>query len=215
MGGTRPGRTSGVDLTMMYAVHRALRRDLGRLTAARRPDPAGFRAGWRLFTGYLTIHHVSEDESLWPVLRTKLDGRPEELAVLRAMEAEHTRLDQVLAKVDAALDGEPGTPVPADLMADVTACLTDHLDHEEARALPMLEALLTAAEWRGFVAGQRRRVGLRGAPTFIPWLLDGVSGDERRSVLAVLPVPLRLVYGAFWRPRYARNSPWRRPAGAR
>ncbi|MFE0427659.1 hemerythrin domain-containing protein [Streptomyces sp. NPDC058953] len=219
-GSTRPGRTSGVDLTMMYAIHRALRRDLGLLTAARRRDPDAFRTGWRLFTRYLTIHHIAEDEALWPVLRTKLADRAGELALLRAMEAEHVRLDQVVAKVEEALDGGAGAAdgdgvVPAELMEDVAACLTDHLDHEEARALPLLESLLTAAEWRGFVSGQRRSVGLRGAPTFFPWLLDGVADDDRRAVLGLLPGPLRLVYGSVWRPRYERTSPWRRSPGGR
>ncbi|MFF3500099.1 hemerythrin domain-containing protein [Streptomyces sp. NPDC003247] len=206
------GTASGVDLTMMYAIHRALRRDLRLLTAAQHDDIAAFRDGWQLFERYLTIHHVAEDHSLWPVLRNRLAGRPEALAMLEAMEAEHALLDRAAEKVDAALAEKGGERALPDLMREVAACLSDHLDHEEAQALPLLESELTAAEWNGFVAEQRSQVGLKGAATFFPWLLDGVPEADRRDVLARLPPPLRLVYRAVWRPRYERHSPWQQPA---
>jgi hypothetical protein len=39
-------------------------------------------------------------------------------------------------------------------------------------------------------------------------MLDGVPADEAAAVLAELPPPLRLVYRAVWRPRYASVSRW-------
>ena len=43
---------------------------------------------------------------------------------------------------------------------------------------------------------------------FFAWMLDGVPADEVAAVLAELPLPLRLVYRAAWRPRYARVARW-------
>ncbi|MEU6767650.1 hemerythrin domain-containing protein [Streptomyces sp. NPDC046853] len=201
--------TPAVDLTMMYAIHHAFRRDLRLLAAAQHDDVAAFRQGWQLFKNYLTIHHLAEDHSLWPVLRDKLAGQDEQLRMLQAMEQEHAQLDGAVEKVDAALTREGGERALPELMDDVIACLTDHLDHEEARALPLIESELTAAEWGAFVSEQRSQVGIKGAATFFPWLLDGVPDAERRTVLDKVPPPLRLVYRAVWRPKYERNSPWK------
>ncbi|GGV64905.1 hypothetical protein GCM10010277_71780 [Streptomyces longisporoflavus] len=203
------GGAPAVDLTMMYAIHHAFRRDLRLLAAAQHDDVAAFRQGWQLFKNYLTIHHLAEDHSLWPVLRTKLDGQDEQLRMLRAMELEHAQLDTAVEKIDAALGQEGGEKILPGLMDDVIACLTDHLDHEEAQALPLIESELTAAEWGAFVSEQRSQVGIKGAATFFPWLLDGVPEAERRTVLDKVPPPLRLVYRAVWRPKYERNSPWK------
>lgn len=208
------GSAPPVDLTMMYAIHRAFRRDLRLLEAAQHDDPAAFRQAWQLFKTYLMIHHLAEDHSLWPVLRTKLAGRDEALGMLQAMESEHAQLDTAVEKVDAALGQAGGERALPALMADVAACLTDHLDHEEAQALPLLESELTAAEWGAFVTEQRNQVGIKGASTFFPWLLDGASEHERRAVLDRVPAPLRLVYRTVWRPRYERNSPWKGKAAS-
>lgn len=203
------GSAPAVDLTMMYAIHHAFRRDLRLLAAAQHDDIPAFRQGWQLFKNYLTIHHLAEDHSLWPVLRTRLAGQEEELQMLQAMEQEHTQLDATVEKIDAALGARGGERALPELMDDVIACLTDHLDHEEARALPLIESRLTAAEWGAFVAQQRSQVGIKGAATFFPWLLDGVPDAERRTVLDKVPPPLRLVYRTVWRPKYERNSPWK------
>jgi Hemerythrin HHE cation binding domain len=94
--------TSHLDLTLMVAFHDAFRRDLGHLAraASRRPaqldQPArhtAVQAGWQLFTTQLHIHHTAEDNDLWPRMRTHLADRPDELALLQAMQDEHARID--------------------------------------------------------------------------------------------------------------------------
>jgi hypothetical protein len=91
-----------VDFTLMYAVHDAFHRDLRYLATAveadQTADPA-VRAGWATFKNQLHVHHTAEDTSLWPPLRQKVT-RPGETAVLDAMEAEHARIDPLLAQVD-------------------------------------------------------------------------------------------------------------------
>jgi hypothetical protein len=91
----RRPRQGKVDFTLMYAAHDAFHRDLRRLAAAaeagRTADPA-VRAGWATFKNQLHIHHTAEDTSLWPPLRQKVT-RPEDTAVLDAMQAEQRRPD--------------------------------------------------------------------------------------------------------------------------
>jgi hypothetical protein len=178
------------DVTMMFVVHNAFRRDLARMQAAAAgaDDPAtrnALRAGWATFSRYLTIHHVAEDEVLWPPMRAKLRGR-----------ADETHLTQGSASHLVVLFG------------DLAAILTGHLDHEEADALPLVRETLTAAEWKAFGDDQRRRVGVSRAAWFFPWLLDGTTPDVQATVLAIVPAPLRLVYRLIWEPRYRRRSPW-------
>src|SRR5881394_1749001 len=92
-----------IDFTVMYATHDAFRRDLERLEAAAAAGKAGtpeVRAGWESFKSQLIVHHTVEDAYLWPRLRSAVAGRPDDLALLDDMEAEHARIDPLLAAVE-------------------------------------------------------------------------------------------------------------------
>ena len=95
------------DVTMMFVVHNAFRRDLNRMqaAAAQADDPAArtaLRAGWATFSRYLTVHHTAEDQMLWPPMRTKLLDRTDETDLLVEMADEHSRLDPVLRELICA-----------------------------------------------------------------------------------------------------------------
>jgi DNA-binding CsgD family transcriptional regulator/iron-sulfur cluster repair protein YtfE (RIC family) len=210
--------TSHLDLTLMVAFHDAFRRDLGHLAraASRRPaeldEPArrtAVLAGWELFKTQLHIHHTAEDHDLWPRMRTHLADRPDELALLQAMQDEHARIDPLLDAVDAALaDRDGGHQRLGDTVDELASQLHGHLGHEERDVLPLIDRSLTQAEWEAFGDDQRRRTGIRGAAQFLPWLLDGASPEQAKAVLGGLPPPLRVVYRRVWRPRYVRHDHW-------
>jgi iron-sulfur cluster repair protein YtfE (RIC family) len=210
-------RTAGrVDLTMMLAMHDAFRRDLAHLAraAGQHPatldDPARRRAvltGWELFKTQLHMHHTGEDTDLWPRMRVHLAGRPDDLALLQAMQDEHGRIDPLLDAVDDAFSDHRHQRL-ADTVDALVAELSGHLAHEERDTLPLLGRTLTQAEWQAFVADQRRMNGIRGAAHFFPWLLDGASAEQAQAVLTGLPAPLRVVYRRIWQPRYARQDHW-------
>jgi hypothetical protein len=71
-----------LDMTMMYAMHDALRRELeriARITARPDDDPRhvlGTAVGWEIFKTYLRVHHTAEDDAVWPVMYRVLAGRP-------------------------------------------------------------------------------------------------------------------------------------------
>lgn len=198
-----------VDFTLMYAAHDAFHRDLKYLTAAveagRTADPA-VRAGWATFKNQLQVHHTAEDTSLWPPLRQKVT-RPDQVAVLDAMEAEHARIDPLLAQVDASLAATDHAGV-ANNAAELAETLAAHMEHEESQALPLVEAHLGPAGWAAFRTATGKIQGLRGGAEFFPWMLDGASADTSKRVLSMLPPPARLLYRAVWRPRYARTPRW-------
>lgn len=167
-----------IEFTAMEIFHHALRRDLATLGG-------GFdRDLWRNFAFQLHFHHASEDLLLWPVVRGKVTD-PADDELLNAMEAEHARIDPLLAAVEKQAAG-PGAPAA---FAELAAAVEAHLTHEEEAALPMMDRLITQREWDGFVNGTRTLDGdlAQNPAALIPWMLEGAPDELRRRVLANLP----------------------------
>src|SRR5262249_9388234 len=153
------------------------------------------------------IHHTGEDTDLWPRMRAHLSGRPDDLALLQAMEDEHGRIDPLVDGVDGALaDPDHGHERLADTGDALTAELSGRLAHEERDTLPLLERSPGQAGWRRSVPGQRRRSGIRGAAHFLRGLRAGASAERARVVRAELPAPRGGVSRGFGHPRYARHD---------
>jgi hypothetical protein len=204
-------RTGGaIDFTMMYVTHDAFRRDLGRFTAASAAgtaDAPGVRAGWENFKAQLLLHHSVEDTDLWPRVRRAAVGRPADLALLDEMEAEHAQIDPLLAAVDDALAGSANNL--AAHLGELTSALEWHLKHEEDAALPLIQSVCTPADWRAFADAMRRRQGVKGAATYVPWILDGAAPDGQQRFLAALPAPVRVISRLLWEPRYRQRRLWK------
>jgi hypothetical protein len=204
--------TGDADLTIMLAAHDAFRRDLTRLartaSAANLSDPArrqSVAAGWDLFKRELHLHHTAEDELIWPTLRPRLAHSEAALSVLAAMEAEHERIDPLLAAVDEQL---PDGDRLADVIDALTSSLTGHLAHEERDGLPLIGVALTAAEWRGVGRKMASKNGMAAGSEMFAWILDGADREHAAATLGQLPPPLRLLYRALWKPRFDRTPRW-------
>jgi hypothetical protein len=208
------------DLAIMLAAHRAFRRDLTTLArvAASRPagasgasdaDPARRRsvaAGWELFKRQLHLHHTAEDTVIWPALRSRLAHSEHALSVLGEMEEEHSRIDPLLAAVDAAFQGDQDGL--GDVIGELTSTLTGHLAHEERDGLPLIGVALTAAEWRSTGFKIARRNGLSAGGEMFAWMLDGAAPEDAAATLGSLPPPVRVLYRTIWQPRYQRTPRW-------
>jgi hemerythrin-like domain-containing protein len=210
------------DLTIMIAAHDAFRRDLVSLVrSAEGPDrdspdrQRSIAAGWELFKRQLHVHHKAEDDLIWPVLRERLGHSPNALSVLDAMEAEHERIDPLLAAVDdgfasaaGSVDGYPGADRLADAVDTLVTTLTGHLTHEEKDGLPLIGVALTAAEWRGVGFKIARRNGLSAGGEMFSWILSSATPDEARTITRQLPPPVRVLYKAAWKPRFEKTQRW-------
>jgi hemerythrin-like domain-containing protein len=188
-----------LDMTMMYAFHDALRRDLEvvrQMTA--RSD------GWDVFQRFLRAHHDAEDDALWPVLREALIGQKEDLSLLDEMEAEHAALEPLLEAIGDALDD--GTSAP-EARADVASRLQQHLTHEEDEALPVIDRTLDDEQWMQFGEASAARIA-PDMPTLLPWVLHGADGERTKAVLGSLPEPARQEYRNEWLPAYAAKDWW-------
>ena len=83
-----------------------------------------------------------------------------------------------------------------------------HLEHEEDDALPLIQSVLTPADWAAFARQMRRRQGITGAAVYVPWVLDGAPRAEQQQFLAALPAPVRVIARLVWEPRYRKRNLW-------
>lgn len=203
-----------LDMSMMFAVHDAMRRDLHRLARlAGSTDGGDPRAvlrnaiGWEMFKSFLTVHHTSEDVTVWPVVKQAVSDRADDLAVVTAMEEEHASIDPLLAAVDAAIADTDDPSRLADVIDALAVGLSDHLRHEEISALPLIDRTLTPAQWKVFSDDHRARIG-SDANRYLPWLLDEAPPETVAAILGKMPEPLLRAYETEWRAAYGELRPW-------
>ena len=203
-----------LDMSMMFAMHDALRRELvpvGRIARLRDDHPGQLlRAalGWELFKKFLLVHHQTEDDILWPALRARVAGQPDRVALADALEAEHAVIEPLLTAIDAAAaDPDYGYQRFGDVVDELVTKLTAHLAHEESDGLALIDASLTPQDWQHFAQDHSER--LRGdASRYMPWLLNGASPERLDAVLAKFPPPLLTAYRERWAPGYAALDIW-------
>jgi len=203
-----------LDMSMMFAMHDALRRQLvqiARFTRRSDDDPAKLlRAtlGWELFKKFLIVHHTTEDDVLWPDLRGAVTGNSTRVSLADELEAEHSVIEPLLAAIDAAgADQDYGHQRFGDIVDELTAKLSAHLRHEETDGLPLIDASLTPAQWQRFARIHADRIG-DDAPTYMPWLLGDASQQTLDDVLGKFPPHLLAAYREQWGPRYAALDVW-------
>lgn len=198
------------DLTMMYVLHHAFRRDLDDFLAAAERLPIDDRAAWRrledrwrTFGELLHDHHTKEDDHLWPLLIAKSSaaGDLAALATLDQMEREHESIDPLLNAVTAELvrlSSAADEDARAALLArldDTRQNLGDHLSHEERDAIAILQRYVPGEEWAELEAKK-----FRGGMTFaqvrvlVPWAYKGLSREATAHVDKTAGLPFRIIH---------------------
>jgi iron-sulfur cluster repair protein YtfE (RIC family) len=202
------------DMTWMYAVHAALRRELeriARVTARPDDDPRQVlrtAAGWEMFKSYLQVHHTTEDDMLWPPMRQALADDSDGIALLDSMEEEHSAIDPLLAAIDAALADRDSGPQRLGELTDALATgLRKHLDHEEAEGLALIDKTVTEEQWQAFGIEHGKRIA-GDVQRYLPWVLEGAPPDVTATALGPLPPPLQQAYRDQWQPAYAKLTLW-------
>jgi hypothetical protein len=204
---------SRLDRSTMLTIHAALRRDLEQVAriAARRDgtDLARLRAalGWQQFKKFLVVHHQVEDDALWPALRATVAGHPDQLALVDALEEEHTVIDPLLQAVDAAAELSNDATAFGDVIDELVAKLGGHLAHEESDGLDLIDARLSLEDWQHFGQVHGRRL-ISDASTYMPWLLNGADPRAVDAFLANVPPPLAAAYRDQWASDYAALKLW-------
>ena len=200
-----------LDMSVMLAIHQALRRDLerlGRIAAKSDGDSARLlRAalGWGQFKTFLVAHHTAEDRALWPPLRAAVIDNPDQVALADALEEEHSVLEPLLAAADATATG-PGDRL-GDIIDELITKLSAHLAHEETDGFALIDASLTPQQWQHFGAVNGELVTPEAA-NYLPWLLNEADKQTLDAVLGKFPPPLLAAYHEQWASAYAARDVW-------
>jgi iron-sulfur cluster repair protein YtfE (RIC family) len=203
------------DMDVMRILHTAFRRDGVRLEQATErygtQDADAHEAlliGWHGMSSSLHHHHTIEDSHIWPVIRAKTDGTPE-AEILDAMEAEHSEIDPAIERIEWAF-ADPDASVDA-VAASIDAflgLLRTHLDHEERDAFPLIRRFITKPEWDALNKSAMKELSLSEIAGLGPWLVDGATPNDVRTVLNELPPPVRVLHRYWWNPRYQKTRRW-------
>ena len=210
-----PTLLTDTDMEVMRILHHAFRRDGGRLERAAERygthDAGAHEAlliGWHGMSSSLHHHHTIEDTHIWPVIRDKVAGTPE-AEIIDAMEEEHSRIDPAIERVEHSFaDTHAGVDAVAESIDAFLALLRSHLEHEERDAFPLIRRCITKGEWDALNKAAMKELSLSQLAGIGPWLLDGATPDEVRTVLSELPPPVRLLHRYWWNPRYLRTRRW-------
>jgi iron-sulfur cluster repair protein YtfE (RIC family) len=214
----QPDKEGRGRFTIVYLIHDAFRRDMRRLSGAVRAPGVGkdrateLRSHWEFVKDQLHHHHQVEDDSLWPIVRPKLAGDAEQLAVLRAMEDQHHAQLPHNAAIDSSFADYVERPsnatgvALADQIDLLDVDLGAHLEDEETRCFPVIDQAMSDEEFQSFGKATAKAVGMRGSARFFPWIFDGAQPVERRAVLSMPPPPVRILCQYVWEPRYQRRT---------
>jgi hypothetical protein len=206
-----------VDLSAMFLMHHAFRRDLRAFAAAVPVTPVGDLATWRrlrdrwaLFGTILHHHHSIEDDHIWPLLMARADAAGRD--TLAAMEGEHEEIDPLLAACRQGFDALAAgatSDVRASLEIRVVAAgerLGRHLAHEERDALVLVQAHMSAAEWDAIDRDHAKKAfSFRETLQALPWVMTGLPAEARNRLLAHGGTPLRIMW-AMSRGSFARRE---------
>lgn len=205
-----------LDMSAMYVMHHAFRRDLEAFCTAVTRTPvddaatwAALAARWERFGMVLHHHHRVEDETIWPPLLARVDAGGRE--TLEAMQAEHATIDPVLAACTsgfAALVAAPGEDARSRLVEQLTAArhaIDRHLAHEETGALPLVQRHMSAAEWATAEKTAQRSFALRDLAFLLPWAAAGLDRATRDRAFATAGPSFRVLY-RLTRGRFERSE---------
>jgi hypothetical protein len=211
---TLPGQTATpegpADMTMMYVMHHAFRRDLDRFVSAVTETPLEDRAIWKAlaarwdsFFKILHHHHTVEDLYIWPFLVQRADAAERE--TLDAMEEEHGHIDPLLDSVAEGFRTLASDRLPAgaeDLRAALRVrvvatrdTLARHLEHEETEAIVILQRHSTTADWHRI---EKEEIGKKTPPVPMPfmvgWCAEEVPAKELNEVFGIVGTPFKVLW---------------------
>jgi hemerythrin-like domain-containing protein len=203
-----------IDPTMVILIHKALRRDIERLTTALAHDTDhefidALLGRWDDYRDELHQHHEDEDLRLAP--RVKLPDP----SIQATMEAEHKALIPFIDRADAAMQAlrSKGGSGRDDARAALRALggeLQAHLAHEEEIAIPAVVAAISPAAFIEFQEDVRAQMTPEQTAWFLPWVLEGATPQERSAVTRPMPPFVVDMLQDQWEPAYRQlcESVW-------
>lgn len=151
-------------------------------------------------------HHHGEDVLLWDRLSERAPSCALHVERMRLQHLEVAGLaDAMVASLDPwrASAGATERDAVAASATALAGALGAHLGDEEAHIIPAAEAALTQREWDALSEHGRAAVPRDRMLMQLGLMLENIAPHEREALLRSLPGPLRVLWQAFLRKRYA------------
>lgn len=188
---------------VQLAIHRAVRRDIGRLAVALADGgeiPAeAIRAYWAVAAAQLHHHHQFEDTVVWPLMGQRLGKR---VATLLARNAgEHDALASAMDEFDTFVN-TTDTDRARVALGRMREAIETHLAHEEADVLPLIPKAFSAEDIALFQAEDAKT----NAPSiFLPWMLDAAADEDLAFFKRHMPPPIQERLDTEWSAKWRIN----------
>lgn len=199
-------------------MHNAIRRDLERLEnkAARLTNPGSaelskLQQWFDFYWDMVEHHHKGEDRGAFPML-AKINL--EFASRVPVLTFDHHEIDRIVEKIQAGFV-QVGIKQPVQATAEAYWQLValikllrqkfaDHLEREEAAYIPAVARNFTLQQQRAIEEGIYQKMSNEYLAVMMPWTLQYVDAEERRSALSELSARFRYLYNVSWHKRYER-----------
>jgi hemerythrin-like domain-containing protein len=155
-------------------------------------------------------HHTSEDEMVWPRLHERC---PADVApLIDIIAAQHREIDVALRSLRALTERWRGSAAEgardtlAAAAAALPAPLSQHLDLEEAKVLPLIDAYLSEPEWKAVVAAGAANVAKSKLPLVFGMTLYDADAEMLEIMKSAIPKAMWLVFAPLGRRAYASHA---------
>ena len=187
---------------VQLAVHRAVRRDLRRLSSAFEPGQktpqAAILAYWDVTREQLHEHHVFEDEVVWPLMRQRLGTAVD--ALLDRNAQEHRDMAAAMEEFGTSAASMTADPAPARAaLGHLGEVIETHLAHEEADVLPLIPDAFSLEDIAFFTAEAAKT---NPPSAFLPWLLDDAPETDVDFFTGPMPPPVEKELWSTWTPQW-------------
>ncbi|MBM7830381.1 ubiquinone biosynthesis protein UbiJ [Agromyces cerinus] len=212
--GSAPETTCRSDEIVL--IHRMFRRLFGEAPALVREVVPGdvHRAAFLAkhlhgLTKLLHVHHHAEDDFFWDRMTERAPACGLHVALMRKQhQAVSDQLDEIDARIDA-WTGAGADAASAERLAaaldEVDRNLAEHLADEEREAFPVLDAVLSTAEWDEIEAHAQHEKPPLPLFLLLGLMMEAVPEADRAAWMErELPAPMRLAYRLFGRRSYER-----------
>lgn len=160
-------------------------------------------------TKLLHVHHRAEDDFFWDRMTERAPACGLHVALMRKQhQSVSDQLDEIDTRIDdwtaSGADAAAGERL-ATALDEVDRSLAEHLADEEREAFPVLDAVLSEAEWDEISAHAQREKPPLPLFLLLGLMMEAVPEAERAAWMdRELPAPMRVAYRLFGRRRYER-----------
>lgn len=160
-------------------------------------------------TKLLHVHHHAEDDFFWDRMTERAPACGLHVALMRRQhQSVSDQLDEIDTRIDdwtaSGADATAGERL-ATALDEVDRSLAEHLADEEREAFPVLDAVLSEAEWDEISAHAQREKPPLPLFLLLGLMMEAVPEAERAAWMdRELPAPMRVAYRLFGRRRYER-----------